>query len=141
MTVDIGAPQAILLVLFFMSLAIAVNLALFALGQILLMRKGGRVMGEKKQARLVDRRRNSRNGGTCEVWDIGDGCGIYVDFNPRAFLTDEPETMAFPFDLRGCEVTSWRGLGVWYEDATGGKAIRELGYEPVEGGGSDDSAD
>ncbi len=26
----------------------------------------------------------------------------------------------------------WGGLGVWYEDATGGKAIRELGYEPVE---------
>ena len=35
----------------------------------------------------------------------------------------------------------WHELGVWYEDATGGKAIRELGYEPVEEDVSDDSTD
>lgn len=33
-------------------------------------------------ARLVERGRNPRNGGTYEIWDIGDGDGIYVDFNP-----------------------------------------------------------
>lgn len=30
------------------------------------------------------------------------------------------------------ELRSWP-----YDDATGGKAIRELGYEPVEDGGTD----
>lgn len=89
-------------------------------------------MDEKKQARLVERRLNPYHGGTCEIWDIGNECGVYVDFNPRPFLPSKPETMAFPFDLRDLEVTSWRELGVWQEDATGGKAIRELGYEPVE---------
>lgn len=90
-------------------------------------------MSETKQARLVERRRNSYHGGTCEIWDIGNGCGIYVDFNPRAFLPSVPETMAFLYDLRNREVVSWVSEGTWYEDATGGKAIRELGYEPVEG--------
>ena len=89
-------------------------------------------MGEKKRARLVERRRNTFHGGTYEIWDVGDGCGIYVDFNPRPFLPSNPETMAFDVDLRKRKVTSWNELGVWYEDATGGKAIRELGYEPVE---------
>lgn len=89
-------------------------------------------MSETKQARLVERWRNSYHGSTSEIWDIGNWCGIYVDFNPRPFLPSKPETMAFPFDLRDREVTSWRELGVWYEDATGGRAIRELGYEIVE---------
>lgn len=88
-------------------------------------------MGEKKQARLVERGANGY-GGTYEIWDVGDGCGIYVDFNPRPFLPSNPETMAFDIDLRKRKVTSWDELDVWYEDATGGKAIRELGYEPVE---------
>lgn len=96
-------------------------------------------MGEKKRARLVERRRNTFHGGTSEIWDIGNGCGIYVDFNPCPFMSSKPETMAFPFDLRDREVTSWIELGVWYEDATGGKAIRELGYEPIEEDGSDDA--
>lgn len=89
-------------------------------------------MGEKKRARLVERARNSRHGGTYEIWDVGDGCGIYVDFNPRPFFPSNPETMAFPYDLKRNRVKSWDELDVWYEDATGGKAIRELGYEPVE---------
>lgn len=89
-------------------------------------------MSETKQARLVERRRNSYHGGTCEIWDIGNGCWIYVEFNSRALLPSGPETMAFPFDLSRREVTSWGALGTWYEDATGGKAIRELGYE-IEG--------
>jgi hypothetical protein len=41
--------------------------------------------------------------------------------------------MAFPYDLRRQKVTSWAELGAGQEDATGGKAIRVLGYEPVEG--------
>lgn len=95
----------------------------------------------EKQARLVYRRANNRNGGTCEMWDVGDGCGIYVDFNPLPVLPSKLETMAFDFDLRKRKVTSWSERGVWYEDATGGKAIRELGYEPIEDGGTDGSAD
>lgn len=81
-----------------------------------------------KQARLVERGANV-NGGTYEIWDIGDGRGIYVDFNPCPSDTGIPETMAFPMDLHDNAVTSWSELGVWYEDATGGKAIRELGIE------------
>lgn len=88
-------------------------------------------MGKKKRARLVKRRAND-SGGTYEIWDVGNECGIYVDFNPCTFLPSRPETMAFPYDLCDREVTSWRELDVWYEDATGGKAIRELGYEPIE---------
>ena len=87
-----------------------------------------------RQARLVERRHNPSNGGAYEIWDIGDGCGIYVDFNPCPWDTGIPETMAFPYDLRRKKVTSWAELGAGQEDATGGKAIRELGYEPVEDG-------
>lgn len=89
-------------------------------------------MSEKKQARLVWRRANDRNGGTCEMWDTGDGNGFYVDFNPCPADTGVPETMAFPADPRRNAVKDWGELGVWYEDATGGKAIREMGYEPIE---------
>ena len=95
-------------------------------------------MGDKKQARLVERGRNSLNGGTFEKWYTSDGCGIYVDFNPCPSDTMVPETMAFPMDLREWEVTSWIEEDVWHKDATGGKAIRELGYEPVEDGDGDD---
>lgn len=90
-------------------------------------------MSEKKQARLVEREANA-NGGTYEIWDVGNECGIYVDYNPRPFLPSNPETMAFDVDLHKREVTSWNELGVWRVDATGGKAVRELGYEPVEDG-------
>ena len=90
-------------------------------------------MSETKRARLVRCSRNKLNGGTSEIWDVGDGVGVCVDFNPCPFDTGVPETMACPLDLSENAVTSWRELGVWYEDATGGKAIRELGYEIVEG--------
>ena len=89
-------------------------------------------MSETKKARLVCRSHNTYHGGTYEIWDIGNECGIYVDYNPRAFMPSGPETMAFPLDLRSQEVVSWIQEGVWHDDATGGKAIRELGYEPVE---------
>ena len=84
-----------------------------------------------KQARLVERGANFW-GGTYEIWDIGDGNGIYVDYVPCTFDTGKPETMAFPYDMRRMIVTDWDELDTWFEDATGGKAIRDLGYEPVE---------
>lgn len=99
--------------------------------------EGWQVMNEKKRARLVKRRAND-SGGTYEVWDVGNECGIYVDFNPCTFLPSRPETIAFQYDLESNTVTSWRGIGTWYEDATGGKAIRVLGYEPIEEGNDDE---
>lgn len=83
-------------------------------------------MSEKKQARLVERSANFR-GGTYEIWDIGNGRGIYVDYNPNI-----SETMAFPYDLKRNRVKRWNELGVWRMDMTGDRAMRELGYEPIE---------
>lgn len=91
-------------------------------------------MSEKKQMHLIKRGKNDRNGGTYEIWDADGKRGIYVDFNPSPYDTGVPETMAFSLDIPELEVTDWKELAVWYEDATGGKAIRELGYEPVEDG-------
>lgn len=54
-------------------------------------------MSETKRARLVKSGRNIFHS-SYEVWDLGDGYSIYVDFY-----------------------------------ATGGKAIRDLGYEIAEG--------
>lgn len=96
-------------------------------------------MSEKKQARLVKRGRNEWNGGTYEIWDVDGKWGVYVDFNPSPIDTGVPETMAFSLDIPELEVTDWVEIAVWYEDATGGKAIRELGYEPVEDGGNYDT--
>lgn len=91
-------------------------------------------MSEKKQMHLIKRGKNDRNGGTYEIWDADGKWGVYVDFNPSPTDTGVPETMAFSLDIPELEVTDWEELAVWYEDATGGKAIRELGYEPVEDG-------
>lgn len=72
----------------------------------------------------MERGRNTFHGMPYEVWDVGDGHAIYIDFY-------KSETMAFLGDMdddhAGMEV-----LGRWSGDATGGKAIRELGYE-IEG--------
>ena len=81
-----------------------------------------------KIARLVERNQNERNGGTYEIWNIGHDVGLYVDFNPCPVDTMVPETMAL----------SWHEEGVWYEDATGGKAVCELGYESIEDGDEDE---
>lgn len=91
-------------------------------------------MSEKKQMHLIKRGKNNRNGGTYEIWDADGKWGVYVDFNPSPTDTGVPETMAFSLDIPELEVTDWEELAVWYEDATGGKAIRELGYEPIEDG-------
>ena len=95
-------------------------------------------MSEKKQMHLIKRGKNYRNGGTYEIWDADGKWGVYVDFNPSPTDTGVPETMAFSLDIPELEVTDWEELAVWYEDATGGKAIRELGYEPVEDGDTND---
>ena len=87
---------------------------------------------KKKPARLVKRARNSFHGGTYEIWDVGNDVGVYVDFCPCAPDTDEPETEAFPVDLGDWSVVTWAELGYWPFDATGGRAISDLGYEPVE---------
>lgn len=95
-------------------------------------------MSEKKQMHLIKRGKNYRNGGTYEIWDADGKWGVYVDFNPSPTDTGVPETMAFSLDIPELEVTDWEELAVWYEDATGGKAIRELGYEPIEDGDTND---
>ena len=84
-------------------------------------------MDDKKRARLVERGCDNLHGGPCELWDVGGGRGIYVP--PRMLATGEIETVAFPVDMARRIVTDWHALGVWCGDATGGKAIRELGYE------------
>ena len=88
-------------------------------------------MSEKKQARLVKRGRDITTGAPYEVWDLGDGRGIYVDFY-------ESDSKAFPVDM-GSLMVDGGELRSWPYDATGGKAIRELGYEPVEEGDEHDT--
>ncbi len=87
-------------------------------------------MGKKKQARLVERGCDSLRGGPCELWDVGGGRGVYVLC--RMLAAGDLETVAFPVDMARRIVTDRNALGVWCGDATGGKAIRELGYEVVE---------
>lgn len=65
--------------------------------------------------------------GVTEYWKAEDGKVLYVQFN-----ADIRETLIFPYDVERCRVKSWTVLGVWHKDMTGGMAMRELGYEPVE---------
>lgn len=65
--------------------------------------------------------------GATEWWKTEDGRAIYVDFNVNI-----DETMAFPYDMAHDRMKSWEELGVWHRDMTGGKAMRKMGYEPVE---------
>lgn len=85
---------------------------------------------DDKRARLVDSGRNILSGGQCELWDVGNGRGIYV--SSKTFVTGVSNTVAVQVDLIRRVVTNWSVLGAWVEDATGGKAIRELGYETEE---------
>lgn len=91
----------------------------------------GRMDGKMdgKRARLVRRRFNAFHFGVTELWDVGDGHGIIVDYCPCTLTTGEPDTVAFPIDLARYIVTEPRR---WPCDATCGKAIRDLGYEPIE---------
>lgn len=81
-------------------------------------------MSNTKQARLVKRGRDTYTGAPYEIWDVGDGRGIYVDFC-------DLDSKAFPVDM-GYLMVDGGELRSWPYDATGGKAIRELGYEPIE---------
>lgn len=86
-------------------------------------------MNEKKQACLVERDRNHFHGGPYEVWNVGCGRSIYVVY--RVLATVGPETVALTYD-RANHILGERVLGRWHGNAIGGKAIRELGYEPIE---------
>lgn len=81
---------------------------------------------EKKQARLVKRGRDIITGASYEIWDVDDGRGIYVDYYKSVM-----DSKAFPVDMSHLMVDG-EELRSWPYDATGGKAIRDLGYEPVE---------
>lgn len=65
--------------------------------------------------------------GITEWWKTEDDNILYVEFR-----ADMCATMAFPYDIERDRVKSWNELGVWHKDMTGGKAMRDLGYEPVE---------
>lgn len=78
------------------------------------------------KAYLMHRDENPGHG-TTEWWKTEEDNIIYVDFNSNI-----RETMAFPYDMRRDRMKSWEELGVWHRDMTGGKAMRELGYEPIE---------
>ena len=89
-----------------------------------------------KKARLVKRGFDINNGVPYEVWDVGEGRGVYVDY--FAF-----SSKAFPVDMNSLMV-DWEEMRSWPHDALGGEAIRDLGYEPyepVEDGVTDGSAD
>lgn len=96
-------------------------------------------MGDKI-ARLVKRGFDINTIVPYEIWDIGNGRGIYVDFydSNSKILPYESGSKAFPIDMSRLMVDG-EELGSWPHDALGGKAIRELGYEPVEEDGSDDT--
>lgn len=88
-------------------------------------------MNEKKQAYLVERDSNHFHGGPYEVWDVGCRCSIYVVY--RVLATVGPETIALTYD-RARHILGERVLGCWHGNAMGGKAMRKLGYEPIEDG-------
>lgn len=71
--------------------------------------------------------------GVSEWWKTEDDNILYVEFR-----ADMCATIAFPYDMERDRVKSWNELGVWHKDMTGGMAMRELGYEPVEEDGSDE---
>lgn len=65
--------------------------------------------------------------GVFEWWKTEDGKIFEVDFNIHVRQTE-----VYPYDMEHDRVEIWKTLGVWHKDMTGGKAMQELGYEPVE---------
>lgn len=65
--------------------------------------------------------------GTTEWWKTEDDNVLKVDF--YAYVR---ETNVFHYDTERDRVEHWKPLGIWHKDMTGGKAMRELGYEPIE---------
>lgn len=74
--------------------------------------------------------------GTFEWWKTEDGKIFEVDFNVHVC-----QTAVYPYDTEHDRVEHCIPLGVWHKDMTGGRAIRELCYEPVEEDCSDDCTD
>ncbi|MDD6706733.1 MAG: hypothetical protein PUE29_10340 [Olsenella sp.] len=66
--------------------------------------------------------------GVAEWWMTEDGNILYVEFR-----ADMRETIVCPYDMEHDLIVDWIPLLVRHRDMTGGKAIRVLGYEPVEG--------
>lgn len=65
--------------------------------------------------------------GIFEWWKAEDGNIFEVDFNVHV-----RQTIVYPYDMEHDLIVDWINLLVRHEDMTGGKAMRELGYEPVE---------
>ena len=65
--------------------------------------------------------------GTFEWWKTEDGNIFEVDFNVHVC-----ETIVYPYDMEHDLIADWIPLSVRHKDMTGGMAMRELGYEPVE---------
>lgn len=66
--------------------------------------------------------------GVFEWWQTEDGKIFELDFNVHV-----RETMVCPYDMEKDRVESWTPLLVRRKDMTGGRAMQEMGYEPVEG--------
>lgn len=65
--------------------------------------------------------------GVFEWWKTEDGRIFELDFNIHVRQTE-----VYPYDMEHDRVEIWKTLGVWHKDMTGGRAMQELGYEPVE---------
>ena len=65
--------------------------------------------------------------GTFEWWKTEDGNILEVDFNVHVC-----ETTVYPYDMEHDPIADRIPLSVRHKDMTGGMAMRELGYEPVE---------
>lgn len=65
--------------------------------------------------------------GTFEWWQAEDGKIFELDYNIHV-----RQTTVYPYDMEKDRIEHWIPLLVRHKDMTGGKAMRELGYEPVE---------
>lgn len=65
--------------------------------------------------------------GVFEWWKTEDGKIFELDFNVHV-----RQTIVYPYDMERNRVENWTPLLVRRKDMTGGKAMQELGYEPVE---------
>ena len=65
--------------------------------------------------------------GVYEWWQAEDGRIFEVDFNVHV-----RQTIVYPYDMEKDRVEDWTPLLVRQKDMTGGRAIRKLGYEPIE---------
>lgn len=65
--------------------------------------------------------------GVFEWWKTEDEKIFELDFNVHVRKTE-----VYPYDVEHDRVESWIPLLVRRKDMTGGRAMRELGYEPVE---------